>query len=512
MFKKILIANRGEIAVRVMRACRDLAISPVAVYSEADRDALHVRFADEAYEIGAAPSIESYLRMERVIEAAISAGAEAIHPGYGFLSENAEFARAVEAAGMVFIGPSASAMELMGSKTSARRVATEAGVAVVPGTTDPLTSLADARETAASIGYPVMLKASAGGGGKGMRLVLSEADLQSAFETAQAEAAAAFGNAEVYLEKAIARPRHIEIQIFADRHGNFVHLGERECSIQRRHQKVIEECPSPINDAALRERMGAAAIKAARAVDYVGAGTVEFLLDDATREFYFLEMNTRLQVEHPVTELVTGIDLVREQIMVASGARLSFTQEDVKWNGHAIECRVYAEDPDNNFLPSPGLITHLRVPAGPGIRDDGGVSAGAEVSIYYDPMISKLAAWGRDRNEAIDRLRRALDEYAVGGIKTTLPFFREIVRDAEFIEGRLDTGFITRFNERRAEASAEKLAGEITAEEIVRRDMALIAAALDYSEKQKDVSAQTPREAESKWRMAGRAAMMHSRR
>ncbi len=504
MFKKILIANRGEIAVRIMRACRDLSISPVAVYSEADLDALHVRFADEAYEIGAAPSIESYLRIERIIDAARRAGAEAIHPGYGFLAENTDFARAVEDAGMVFIGPTAEAMELMGSKTSARRVATDAGVPVVPGTTDPLASFEDTQEIAARFGYPVMLKASAGGGGKGMRLVTSEGELRSAFETAQSEAAAAFGNAEVYLEKAIERPRHIEIQIFADRHGNFAHLGERECSIQRRHQKVIEECPSPLDDGDLRERMGAAAIKAARAVDYVGAGTVEFLLDSATHDFYFLEMNTRLQVEHPVTELVTGIDLVREQIMVASGERLSFTQADVRWHGHAIECRVYAEDPDNNFLPSPGRITFLRVPAGTGIRDDGGVSAGAEVSIYYDPMISKLAAWGSTRREAIDRLRRALDEYAVGGIKTTLPFFREVVRDAEFIAGNLDTGFITRFNERKAAASVPL----DETQETTYRDMALIAAALDYAERQKGSTTPQPREQQqSKWRLAGRVAL-----
>ncbi len=504
MFKKILIANRGEIAVRIMRACRDLSINTVAVYSEADREALHVRHADEAYLIGPAPSVESYLRIERIIDAAQKSGAEAIHPGYGFLAENADFARAVTAAGLVFIGPTAEAMELMGSKTSARRVATEAGVPVVPGTTEPLESFTDAKKIAAEFGYPMMLKASAGGGGKGMRLVPSESEMESAFETAQSEAAAAFGNPEVYLEKAINRPRHIEIQIFADTHGNFAHLGERECSIQRRHQKVIEECPSPINDASLRERMGQAAINAARAVDYVGAGTVEFLLDDATRDFYFLEMNTRLQVEHPVTELVTGIDLVREQIMVASGAELSFTQEDVRWMGHAIECRVYAEDPDNNFLPSPGRITHLRVPAGPGIRDDGGVSAHAEVSIYYDPMISKLAAWGRTRAEAIDRLRRALDEYAVGGIKTTLPFFREIVRDAEFIAGHLDTGFISRFNERRALAQADET------QETIYLDMALIAAALDYAEKQKQPAAQEPLVRQSKWRLAGRAAL-HNR-
>jgi acetyl-CoA carboxylase biotin carboxylase subunit len=516
MFRKILIANRGEIAVRIARACRDMGISPIAVFSEADRDALHVRLADEAYEIGPAPSVESYLRIEKIMEVACLSGAEAIHPGYGFLAENALFAQTVVEAGLTFIGPSSEAMRLMGMKTSARRVATEAGVPVVPGTTEPLSSLDEALKVAASFGYPVMLKASAGGGGKGMRFVATEEELQSAFEAAQSEAAAAFGNSEVYLEKAIERPRHIEIQIFADTQGNVVHLGERECSIQRRHQKVIEECPSPINDASLRERMGAAAINAARAVNYTGAGTVEFLVADATREFYFLEMNTRLQVEHPVTELVTGIDLVREQINVAAGLPLSFKQEDVGWRGHAIECRVYAENPENDFLPSPGRINFLRVPAGPGVRDDGGVEAGAEVSIYYDPMISKLAAWGRTRLEAIDRLRRALDEYAVGGIKTTLPFFREIVRDAEFIEGRLDTGFIARFFERRNLALAATSSSDETDQaETKQRDMALIAAALSYEQQVKNASPQygAPQpQQQSKWKMAGLAALHQSRR
>ena len=510
MFKKILIANRGEIAVRIIRACRDLCISPVAVFSEADVNALHVRLADEAYLIGPAPSVESYLKIEKIIEAARRCGAEAIHPGYGFLAENADFAQAVASAGLTFIGPSAEAMRLMGEKTSARRVAITAGVPIVPGTTTPLESFDEAQRSARDIGYPVMLKASAGGGGKGMRFVASEEDLQSAFETAQSEAAAAFGNAEVYLEKVVERPRHIEIQIFADTQGNYVHLGERECSIQRRHQKVIEECPSPINDASLRAAMGEAAIKAARAVNYWGAGTVEFLVADATRDFYFLEMNTRLQVEHPVTELVTGRDLVREQFLVATGERLSFTQDDIDWRGHAIECRVYAEDPENNFLPSPGRLTHLRVPAGPGVRDDGGVEAGAEVSIYYDPMISKLAAWGRTRAEAIDRLRRALDEYTVGGIKTTLPFFREIVRDAEFIEGKLDTGFISRFFERRdAALHVHASSEEFDETETRARDIAAIAAALAYMQaQQQSASNHQPRgQEQSQWRLAGRAAL-----
>src|SRR5258707_13241429 len=450
MFRKILIANRGEIAVRIIRACRDLGVSPVAVFSEADAQGLHVRLSDEAYGIDPASSNQSYLNIAAILAAADQAGAEAIHPGYGFLAENAEFARAVTGAGLTFIGPSPDAMEVMGSKTSARRAAVAAGVPVVPGTTESLQSYAAARTTAAEFGYPVMLKAAAGGGGKGMRQVAQESELLSAFEAAQSEAASAFGNPEVYLERLVERPRHIEIQIFADSQGNCIHLGERECSIQRRHQKGIEECPSPMDDQSLRERMGAAAVRIAKAVNYVGAGTVEFLFSDATREFYFLEMNTRLQVEHPVTELVTGFDLVCEQIKVAAGARLSFGQDDMHWRGHAIECRVYAEDPENNFFPSPGKITFLRVPAGPGIRDDSGVAEGDEVSIYYDPMISKLAAWGSTRAQAIDRLRRALDEYSGGGITTTLPFFLPNLRREKFIAGRLDTGFISRFNERRA--------------------------------------------------------------
>lgn len=511
MFRRILIANRGEIAVRVIRACRDLEISLVAVYSDADASALHVRLADYAYSIGASPSVESYLRIDRMIEAARATGAEAIHPGYGFLAENAAFARACRDAGITFIGPSPEAMETMGSKTNARRAAIAAGAPIVPGTTEPLQSLTEARKVAAQFGYPVMLKAAAGGGGKGMRLVRAEEEIESAFDAARSEAANAFGNAEIYLEKAVERPRHIEIQIFADTHGRTVHLGERECSIQRRHQKVVEECPSPINDSDLREEMGAAAVRIAGAVNYTGAGTVEFLVSDATRDFYFLEMNTRLQVEHPVTELVTGIDLVREQITVAAGRPLSFTQTEVRWTGHAIECRVYAEDSENDFLPSPGHITALRAPSGAGVRDDGGVYAGAEVSIYYDPMISKLAVWGRTRAEAIDRMRRALDEYIVGGIKTTLPFFRALVRDTEFIEGRLDTNFIARFNERRAESERAKEDANEQAEQ-TERDVAMIAAALAQMKSARDsASKQTHESAPSRWRIAGRAALHRTR-
>ncbi len=503
MFKKILIANRGEIAVRIIRACRDLGIATVAVYSEADATAVHVGLSDEAVCLGPAPSLESYLRIPTIIDAAKATNSEAVHPGYGFLAENADFARAVAEAGITFIGPDAQAMEIMGSKTSARRTAVAAGVPIVPGTVEPLQSLDDAQRTAEQFGYPVMLKASAGGGGKGMRLVASPADLRSGFESAKSEAAGAFGDSSIYLEKAVTKPRHIEIQVFADRHGNVVHLGERECSIQRRHQKVIEECPSPINDAKLREAMGAAAVKLTRAVNYLGAGTVEFLVADDTREFYFLEMNTRLQVEHPVTELVTGIDLVREQINVAAGAPLSFTQADVRWQGHAIECRVYAEDPENNFLPSPGRIEYLHVPSGPGVRDDSGVALNSEVSIYYDPLISKLAAWGRTRDESIDCLRRALDEYEVGGIKTTLPFFREIVRDDEFRSGQLDTGFISRFNERRAIERTEPDREE--------EDMAMIAAAIHYANMRKQASTNHFSGDESRWKMSGRKSLLDGR-
>jgi len=510
MFSKILIANRGEIAVRIIRACRDLNIATVGVYSEADAMAVHVGMSDEAVCIGPAASVESYLNANRIIETARRTGAEAIHPGYGFLAENADFAEAVSEAGLIFIGPGAAAMRVMGSKTSARRAAVEAGVPIVPGTVEALRSLTEAEKTAQQFGYPVMLKASAGGGGKGMRLVASADELRSAFDNARSEAAGAFGDDSLYLEKAVERPRHIEIQVFGDSQGNVVHLGERECSIQRRHQKVIEECPSPIDEPGLRERMGDAAVKLARAVNYVGAGTVEFLVSDTTREFYFLEMNTRLQVEHPVTELVTGFDLVREQITVAGGAALSFSQNEVRWHGHAIECRVYAEDPDNSFFPSPGRISHLHVPAGPGIRDDSGVDANSEVSIHYDPLVSKLSAWGRTRAEAIDRLRRALDEYQVGGIKTTLPFFRAIIRDEEFIAGRLDTSFISRFNDRRKAARPDLLDGSTPEQE--HEDLAVIAAAVHYSLLQKRSGSGSPEgDKQSRWKMSGRAALHASR-
>jgi acetyl-CoA carboxylase biotin carboxylase subunit len=442
MFKKVLIANRGEIAVRAIRACRELGVRTVAVYSDADRNALHVRMADEAVHLGPAPSRESYLVIEKVLDAAKRTGAEAIHPGYGFLSENAGFAQACLDAGIVFIGPPPSAMKMLGSKTSARQAMEKAGVPFVPGSTHGLT-LPEAQETAAKIGYPVMLKAAAGGGGKGMRLVHSAAELPSAYDSASSEALRSFSNGEVYIEKYIERPRHVEIQIIADSHGNVVHLGERECSMQRRHQKVIEESPSPVLDADLRARMGATAVRVAQAAGYVNAGTVEFLLD-AQRNFYFLEVNTRLQVEHPVTEMVTGLDLVHLQLHIAAGGKLPFSQVDVQLRGHALECRIYAEDPDNSFFPSPGLIQRLCEPGGAGVRVDSGVFEGWRVPLDYDPMLAKLIVHAATREQAIERMLRALDEYFVGGIKTNLGMFQRILQDANFRAGNVDTGYLDR--------------------------------------------------------------------
>lgn len=450
MFRKILVANRGEIAVRILRALRELKIRSVAVFSDVDRGALHVRMADEAAAIGPAPSAESYLRSDRIIEAARKHGAEAIHPGYGFLSENADFASACESAGIVFIGPSADSIRNLGSKTQARRLAKLAGTPTVPGTDSAISDMSEARRAAREIGYPVLLKASAGGGGKGMRRVDDEDELETAVRDASSEAERSFRSGEVYIEKLVENPRHIEIQVLGDRHGNLLHLGERECSIQRRHQKVIEECPSPLVAAhpALRAAMGEAALKVARGAGYYNAGTAEFLVD-ANRNFYFLEMNTRLQVEHPVTELVTGVDMVHLQLLVASGGRLPFRQEDVTWRGSAIECRIYAEDPENQFFPSPGRIVHLSEPSGPGVRLDSGVYPGWDVPIEYDPLLAKLAVWGSDRESAINRMKRAIQEYAVTGIRTNLPFFREVLEDECFRAGRLHTGFIEAFLRRR---------------------------------------------------------------
>jgi acetyl-CoA carboxylase biotin carboxylase subunit len=443
--KKILIANRGEIAVRVIRACREMGISPVAVYSECDRAALHVRYADEAYAIGPSAPLESYLRIDRVIDAARRSGADAVHPGYGFLAENEAFAAAVRDAGLTFIGPTPAAIETMGSKTAARTAARRAGVPVVPGSDEPIgADVTDAAiaEVASSIGYPVLVKAVAGGGGKGMRSVADRADLAHAVRAARSEARSAFGDATVYLERQLTRPRHIEVQLLGDVHGTVLPFVERECSIQRRHQKVVEETPSLAVSPSLRAAMTSAAAAVAKAVGYVSAGTIEFLLDEDGR-FYFLEMNTRLQVEHPITEMVTGLDLVRWQIRIARGERLDVDPERLLApHGHAIECRIYAEDPDNHFLPSPGRISQLRAPAGPGIRDDSGASAGLDVPIFYDPMISKLVAWAEDRPAAIARMRRALAEYLVTGIKTTLPFFTWLLAEPAFVEGRFHTTYL----------------------------------------------------------------------
>jgi acetyl-CoA carboxylase biotin carboxylase subunit len=440
VFEKILIANRGEIAVRVMRACRELEIAPIAIYSEADAEALHVRLADSAHPCGAAPARDSYLVAERVVEIAQRAGADAIHPGYGFLSENGDFADRCEAAGIRFIGPTGDVIRAMGDKITARQKMASAGVAVVPGASEPLSD-SEAAQCAERIGYPVLVKASAGGGGKGMRRVDAPAELPQALERVRGEAASAFGNATLYLEKFVENPRHIEIQFLADSHGGAVHLGERECSIQRRHQKLIEEAPANRFGPELRAELGRAALTAAKAVKYCGAGTCEFLVDGAGN-FYFLEMNTRIQVEHAITEAVTGVDIVVEMIRIAAGEPLSFAQGDVEFRGHAIEARIYAENPDKGFIPSPGLISTYRPPAGPGLRIDGGVEEGTKVTIYYDPLIAKLIAWGIDREEAIARLERALAEFEIQGIATSISFHRKALRHPEFVFGCYTTDFV----------------------------------------------------------------------
>ena len=441
---KVLIANRGEIAVRIIRACREMGMPTVAVYSEADRRALHVLLADQAWPIGPAPSAESYLRIDRILEAARETGAEAIHPGYGFLAENAKFAQSCVDAGLIFIGPSPASIAAMGSKTESRQRMRAAGVPIVPGLEKAVDSFEEIEDFARSAGLPIMIKASAGGGGKGLRLVERMEDLRPSFERVKSEATAFFADGAVYAEKFIPSPRHIEVQVLGDQHGNILHLGERECTLQRRHQKVVEESPAPLVDAELRSRLGETAVKAARAVGYYSAGTIEFLMAP-DRSFYFLEMNTRLQVEHPVTELVTGIDLVKEQLKIARGETLSFSQEDVRLAGHAIECRIYAEDPSRNFAPSPGLIWYLNLPEGPGIRNDNGVYSGYTVPLHYDPMLSKLIAFGSTRAEAIQRMKRALGEYRVEGIQTTIPFYLEIMESKDFETANFDTGFIDQF-------------------------------------------------------------------
>ena len=441
MFRKILIANRGEIAVRILRACREMAIPSVCVFSEVDRTALHIRLADEAYHIGPAPSRESYLRIDKLIDVARRSGCDAIHPGYGFLAENPALPRACADVGIIFIGPSAETMEAMGSKTAGKQLARRAEVPTVPGTDEPIENPEDAQFLARSMGYPVLLKAVAGGGGKGMRVVPNDEAFASCWRDASSEALNAFGDARVFLEKYLEAPRHIEIQIFADSHGRVVSLGERECSVQRRHQKVIEEAPSTVVTPELRRKMGDAAVRLARAGGYVNAGTVEFLVD-ASLNFYFLEVNTRLQVEHPVTEQVTGLDLVKLQIAIAAGHRLPFAWESITPRGHAMEVRIYAEDPDNNFFPCPGKIVARRIATGPGIRLDEGVYRGWTVPIEYDPLLSKLIAWGNSREETIARLRRALDEYTITGIRTNVGLFRRLLAEPEFLSGEIHTKWL----------------------------------------------------------------------
>ena len=474
MIKKVLIANRGEIAVRVMRSCREMGIGTVAVYSEADRSSQHVRYADEAYFIGPSPSNESYLVIDKIIGAAKSSGADAIHPGYGFLSEKAEFSERCKQEGIIFIGPPPGAISTMGDKITARETMMAARVPVVPGTKQAIRDDKDAERIAAEVGLPVMIKASAGGGGKGMRLVKQSKDLIPGVRAARSEALSAFGDDSVYVEKYIESPHHIEFQILADQHGNVIHLCERECSVQRRHQKVIEESPSPFMTPELREKMGKAAVSAARAVNYEGAGTIEFLVDKDSNH-YFLEMNTRLQVEHPITEWVVGVDLVREQIRIASGEKLSHKQSDIRQTGHAIECRIYAEDPDNRFMPSPGTIAQITQPSGPGVRIDGYVYPGYSIPLYYDPMISKLITWAETRDKAIQRMKRALREYRISGVKTSIKFLERVMENKQFTGGIYDTHFID-----------ENLAQLVTGPGNGRpgeEDVAIIAAYLEYSEK-----------------------------
>jgi acetyl-CoA carboxylase biotin carboxylase subunit len=493
--KKILIANRGEIAVRIMRACREMGIQSVAVFSEADRTAAHVRLADEAYCIGEPPSAKSYLVMDRIIETAKQSNADAIHPGYGFLSENDDFARLVRDNGIIFIGPSAESMAMMGNKMEARKLAKKCKVPTVPGTEEGIKNKNDAIKIAESIGFPVLIKAAAGGGGKGMRVVNKLSELSESIDRAQGEARSAFGDDTVYIEKYVTKPRHIEIQVLGDTHGHIVYLGERECSIQRRHQKVIEECPSAIVTPEMRRRMGESALALAREAQYYSAGTLEFLVD-ADLNYYFLEMNTRLQVEHPVTERVTGIDIVKEQIRIAAGEILTFKQEDIHIRGHAIECRIYAEDCENNFAPSIGKIEHLEPSYGPGIREDSGIFEGDTIQIYYDPMISKLVAWGKDRNEAIHRMKRALAEYAIVGVETTIPFCLFVMENQKFISGDFDTGFVAQeFSPEKLKYKEEKIA-------------AAAAAVYDYMRKKSQqshaIAVSQSAGKISRWKLAGR--------
>ncbi len=495
MIKKVLVANRGEIAVRVMRSCREMDIRSVAVFSEADRKSMHVRYADEAYCIGPPPSVESYLNIDKIIAVAKRAGVDAIHPGYGFLSENATFSERCQNEGIIFIGPSPYSIATMGDKLTARKTMITSGIPVIPGTSEVIQNTQDARRIARELGLPVMIKASAGGGGKGMRLVHYEADLMAAVRAARSEAKAAFGDDTIYIEKYINNPHHIEFQILADSLGNTIHLFERECSIQRRHQKVVEETPSPLMNPRIREEMGHHAVAAAKAVNYQGAGTIEFIVDDDLN-YYFLEMNTRLQVEHPITEQVVSVDLVKEQIKIAVGEPLSLKQEELRQNGHAIECRICAEDPDNNFMPSPGLILHMTEPLGLGIRHDGYVYEGYEIPHYYDPLISKLIVWGTDRDEAIRRMRRALLAYKITGIKTTIKFLERIMENADFKNGKYTTHFIEDHKNELLETERCDLQCE---------DVAIITAFIDYLTKLKKVSLSPPAVSSfTKWKDFGR--------
>lgn len=495
MFKKILVANRGEIAIRVIRACRELGIRSVAVYSEADRNSLHVILADEAYEIGPAPSKESYLKIPNILAAAKASGAQAIHPGYGFLSENAGFAREVGKLGIEFIGPSPECITLMGDKLQAKDTMKKAGVPTVPGSDGALSSLEEVKAVVKKIGYPIIIKAAAGGGGKGMRLVKEDTELERAFQAARSEALNYFANDTVYVERFIGNPKHIEIQIFGDKHGNVVHLFERECSVQRRHQKIIEESPSPAVPADVRKQMGEIAVKAAKAIGYYGAGTFEFIFDAVTKEFFFMEMNTRLQVEHPITEMVTGVDLVKEQIFTASGKKLGFKQEDIKQTGHAIEARICAEDPET-FIPNPGYIRRCRNPQGPFTRCDSYIYPDYEVPIHYDPMLAKLITWGHTREEAITRLQRALEEFSITGIKTNIPLHKTILEHPKFLDGTYTTQFIEK-----------DISGFTDVFKHVDDRVFLISAALEAYEKQKALGIWDLNLA-SQWKVAGRRLSM----
>jgi len=494
MIKKVLVANRGEIALRVMRSCREMGITSVAVFSEADRTAMHVRYADEAYFIGPSPSAESYLVIDKIINAAKQSGADAIHPGYGFLSENAAFSDRCKKEGIIFIGPSSHAINTMGDKITARKTMVDAGVPVVPGS-DLITDEEDAITKIKDIGLPVMVKASAGGGGKGMRLVNKEKDIISSIRAAQSEARDAFGDDAIYIEKYIESPHHIEFQILGDSHGNVIHLFERECSVQRRHQKVVEETPSPLMTPEIRKEMGEFAVAAAKAVNYSGAGTIEFIVDD-NLNYYFLEMNTRLQVEHPITERVVGVDLVKQQINIANGLELELKQDELQQYGHAIECRIYAEDPENNFMPSPGVIKHITEPLGLGVRHDGYVYEGYEIPIHYDPMISKLVVWAINREEAIARMKRALYAYKITGVKTSIPFLNRIMQTPDFVKGKYNTHFIEKNNEFLMFPDKHEVKVE---------DVAIIAAYIDYLDKLENLKTDAlSNDGKNNWKNCGR--------